>query len=87
MVIAESQITAKRQITIPMTIMKKLHLHPGDGLSFDEKDGQIHVVPKKSSNINDLFLRFSPKTKIRLTEEQLRKARQEIWGERYETRR
>ena len=84
MVIAESTITSKRQITIPVAIMKKLNLHPGDALSFDEHNGQVSVLPKKSSNIHDVFLKFSKKTKIRMTDEELVKARADAWGRRHE---
>ena len=82
MVIAQTTITLKRQITIPMSVMHKLNLHPGDALNFEDKNGEIHIMPNKTTNIMDLHHRFSKISKVKLTDNQMRQARADAWGSR-----
>src|SRR5690242_1126998 len=38
-------ITAKRQLTLPAAVVRKLDLHPGDQLSFSLEEGAILATP------------------------------------------
>ena len=40
-----SSLTSKGQITIPSDLRKKLHLQPGDKVTFEEKNGVITITP------------------------------------------
>ncbi|HEY3741867.1 MAG TPA: AbrB/MazE/SpoVT family DNA-binding domain-containing protein [Bryobacteraceae bacterium] len=43
MAIAQSKVTAQGQISVPMTVRKKLGIGPGSVLEWDENDGRIVV--------------------------------------------
>ena len=43
MTIAQSKVTAQGQISVPVEIRKKLGLHPGSVLEWDEKGGEVVV--------------------------------------------
>ncbi|MCR4336868.1 MAG: AbrB/MazE/SpoVT family DNA-binding domain-containing protein, partial [Candidatus Omnitrophica bacterium] len=43
MMIAQAKLTAKRQITLPIRIMRKLGVHPGDTIAFEEKDDHVEL--------------------------------------------
>jgi len=40
------RVKRKYQVTIPITIRKKLHLHEGDTLEIKEQDGNLILVPQ-----------------------------------------
>lgn len=80
MVISTSQISAKRQITIPLKVMIRLKLHPGDQIIFEEKNGHIEIKPPAEKFTLKHFLKkHRGHTTKKLTDEQIRAARQEAW--------
>ena len=82
MVIA-AKISSKRQITVPLKVMVRLKLSPGDQLVFEDKDGHVEVKPRMEKfTIRDFVNKHRGQTKIKLTDEEIRKARQEAWVQR-----
>jgi AbrB family looped-hinge helix DNA binding protein len=84
MVISISRITSKRQITLPVKVMHRLKIHPGDSIAFEEQGEHIEV--KSVSNkftIHDFIRKYRGATKKKFTDEQIREARQEAWVARY----
>ena len=45
------KLTAKRQVTIPQSICKKLGLEPGDFIQVFERDGVAHLVKISSDDL------------------------------------
>lgn len=84
MVIGKAKITTKGQITVPVHILRKLGLNPGDSLVFEENDGHIEVLPnEKKITVSEFIKKYSGSTKVKLTQEELNKARKEARGFRY----
>jgi len=76
MILSKAKVTSKFQITIPMRIVKKLHLNPGDTLSFDENASEIKLVNReKIFTANDLTKKYQHVSSIKAaTPEDLKKA-------------
>lgn len=49
-----SAVTTKGQVTIPSAIREKLHIHPGDKISFTIEDNRVVITRK----INDITAAF-----------------------------
>lgn len=45
-----SKIGARRQVTIPVKLFKKLHLQAGELVEFTEQKGKIILIPKQLTN-------------------------------------
>lgn len=59
MIISKAKISSKFQITLPIRIVKKLNLQPGDVLSFDEESEKIHIIPDtKDFSVLDLTKKY-----------------------------
>ena len=84
MVISEAKVSSKRQITLPIKIMKKLGISPGDSLAFDEigKDFIIRPKTKKISAL-DIHKHFAHLSKKKVSQEQINKAREDAWSSRH----
>ncbi len=81
MVIA-AKISSKRQITVPLKVMVRLKLNPGDQLVFEEKNGHMEVKSKTEKyTIRDFVNSQRGTTTKKLTDDEIRKARQEAWEE------
>ncbi len=80
MTIGESKITTKRQITLPLKLVQRLKLNPGDPVIFEEKDGHIEITTRTKFTIHDFIKKYQGKVKIKLTDAELKKAREEVWG-------
>ena len=81
MVIA-AKISSKRQITVPLKVMVRLKLNPGDQLIFEEKGGHIEVKPKEDKfTLRDFLNKRKGRVTKKLTDDEIRKARQEGWEE------
>ena len=80
MLTVDTKITSKRQITLPVSVMKRLHLSPGDSLTFLEKDGQVSVLPRKKFTIHDFHALKRAPVKIKATDKQIDQARELAWG-------
>ena len=80
MVISASKITSKRQITLPLKVMQRLKLNPGDKVVFEENNGHIEITTQAEKfTIRDFVKKYHGRTAKKLTNEQLRKAREEAW--------
>lgn len=78
-----AKISLKRQITVPLKVMVRLKLNPGDQLVFEEKDGHIEVKPQPEKfTIRDFVKKHNVKVTKKLTDEEIRKARLDAWQER-----
>lgn len=54
-ILAESTLTSKGQVTIPLAIRSKYQLDAGDTLVWRlEQDGSLRVEPKRSLTISDI---------------------------------
>jgi len=83
MILYEAQISSKRQITLPINIMKKLHLNPGDKLAFDEVRQQIIIKPSmKKSSATEIHKRFNHIVKKKVSQDKIDQARQESYTEK-----
>lgn len=81
--ITAAKISTKRQITIPLKVMLRLKLNPGDQLVFEEKDGHIEVKPQSGPfTIRDFVNNHRGKSAIKLTDADIRKAREDAWQEK-----
>ncbi len=83
MIISEAKITSKRQITLPVKILHRLKLHPGDPVVFEEKNGHIELMSRSKFTIDDLIKKYKNVSKKRATDEEIRKAREESWSSRF----
>ena len=82
MVISASKITSKRQITLPFKVMQRLKLNPGDRIVFEEHNGHIEITTQADQfTIKDFIKKYRGQTTKKLTNEQIRKAREESWHE------
>ncbi len=68
-----SSMTYKGQVTIPVSLRKKLKLEEGDKVKFVEKNGTVILIPFKKRKLMDIFNLF-PKSKISLTIEEMNEA-------------
>lgn len=82
MVISESKITTRGQITLPIKILKKLKLSPGDKVVFEEKNGEV-VLAKTAAPISalDLHTFFKHKPKKAVSLKQINQAREQAYLE------
>lgn len=80
MLMVDTKITSKRQITLPVSLMKKLHLGPGDSVTFQEVEGRIELKPRKKYTIRD-YLSRKPRNlpSIKLSDEQINRLREQAW--------
>lgn len=83
MVISQSKITTRGQITVPVKILKRLRLSPGDKIVFEEKDGEI-VLTKTSEPVSalDLHKYFQDKPKKSVSLDEIRRAREQSYTEK-----
>jgi AbrB family looped-hinge helix DNA binding protein len=78
MVINHAKITSKRQITIPIRIMRKLRLNPGDRVAFDEKKGHVEIQPaKKKMNALDLIGKYPDLSTKKITTADIHRIREQ----------
>lgn len=60
----------------------RLKLHPGDRLIFEDKGGHIEVKSRMEKfTIRDFVNKHRGRVTKKLTDEEIRKARQEAWEE------
>ena len=77
-----AKISSKRQITVPLKVMVRLKLNPGDQLVFEEKNGHMEVKPRTEKfTIRDFINNHRRLTTKKLTNKEIRKARAEAWIE------
>lgn len=81
MVIA-AKISSKRQITVPLKVMVRLKLNPGDLLVFEEKNGRVEVKPRvEKFTIRDFVNNHRGRVTKKLTDDEIRNAREQAWQE------
>lgn len=84
MVISEAKISSKRQITLPIKIMKKLGLMPGDALAFDEQEGKLVIKPKADKlSALDIPNHFSHLPKKHATQADINRARERAYVDKF----
>ena len=84
MMLSEAKITTKRQITIPVRVMKKLNIKPGDMVVFEQKGEHIEISSATHGfSIDDFIKKHSGRNKIKLTQNQINQARAASWGARH----
>ncbi len=80
--ITAAKISSKRQITVPLKIMLRLKLNPGDQLVFEDKNGHIEVKSQTEKfTIRDFVNKHQGHIAKKLTDDELRHARIEAWHE------
>ena len=85
MVISEAKITNKRQITVPIKVMEKLRIKPGDVIVFEGHGDHVVIAPAGIDfTIDDFIKKRSGQNKVRLSQGQLNRAREEAWVEGHE---
>jgi len=82
MVISESKLTSKRQITLPIKVLRYIGLTPGDRVIFQERNGHIELAASSKFSIDDLSAKYRNVSSKKATDEQINKARQEAWAQR-----
>jgi len=70
---SHSIITSKGQITIPVTIRKKLNLKTGDKIDFEIEEGNLRLIPA-SKSVSEVFGILSKKNKETHTVEEINTA-------------
>lgn len=84
MMIAQAKVTAKGQITLPVRVIRRLGIHPGDKIAFEEREDHVEIQPVvEKISARDLPKIFGKMNKIKLSQDQLRKAREEAGTWRY----
>ena len=84
MVISESKLTSKRQITLPIKVLRYIGLNPGDRVVFQERNGHIELTARSKFSVDDLSARYRNVSSKKATDEQINKARQDAWSTRKE---
>ena len=80
-----AKITAKGQITLPITIRRKLNLKDGDKVAFIEKNGEYKIInPTKMAIIEaqEAFIGLADELGLKSEEDVInlcKKVRKEIW--------
>jgi bifunctional DNA-binding transcriptional regulator/antitoxin component of YhaV-PrlF toxin-antitoxin module len=82
MIISESKLTSKRQITLPIKILRYIGLTPGDRVIFQERNGHIELAASSKFSIDDLSAKYRNVSSKKATDEEINKARQEAWSQR-----
>ncbi len=85
MIMQKAKITAKRQITVPIRVMRKLKLNPGDAITFQEKDDHIEILPaaKKFSAI-DIIGQYPELSTKKIISKDIQKIREQSFSQRSE---
>lgn len=82
MVISESKLTSKRQITLPIKVLRYIGLTPGDRVVFQERNGHIELATRSKFSVDELSTKYRNVSSRKATDEQINRARQESWGQR-----
>jgi AbrB family looped-hinge helix DNA binding protein len=82
MVISESKLTSKRQITLPVKVLRYIGLNPGDRVVFQEKNGHIELAARSKFSVDDLSAKYRHVSSKKATTEQINRARQDAWRPR-----
>lgn len=76
MIMQKTKITAKGQVTVPVAVMRKLGLTPGDKIHFVERNGRVEIVPgNEKFSAADLSRKYKGAFKKKLTQKQLKELR------------
>ncbi len=80
--ITAAKISSKRQVTVPLKVMLRLKLNPGDQLVFEERNGHMEVKPQAEKfTISDFVNKHRGHTSKKFTDDEIRNARTEAWQE------
>ena len=80
MLISTSKITSKRQITLPVKVMSRLKVHPGDSVVFEETNGHVEVKSISDQfTVRDFIHKHRGITNKKLSDEQIKEARGQAW--------
>lgn len=80
MMISDAKITTKGQITLPVRIMKKLKIKPGDRVIFEQRGEHVEIAAADQSfSIDDFIKKHSGRNKSRVTQKAINKARKKAW--------
>ena len=85
MVISQAKITSKRQLTLPIKIMHRLQLNPGDPVIFEDKNGHIEITSKAAFTIEELIRKYQKLAAKKISNEEINKARAKSWSSRART--
>jgi AbrB family looped-hinge helix DNA binding protein len=81
MVLCQTKITAKRQITLPLKIVNRLKLTPGDPVVFEEHNGHIEITRPANFTIDDFVEKHHSKKHKRISDKKIRQVREEFWSD------
>jgi AbrB family looped-hinge helix DNA binding protein len=81
MVVATSKVTNQGQISVPAEVRKDLGIRAGTELIWDRNENGDYTVRPKRFTLADLHRMVGPST-VRLTDQELHKARQEFLASR-----
>lgn len=62
MIVDESRVTQKGQVTIPASIRKQLGLRPGDKVRFETDDGNVKIT-RATSRLLDGYGAVTPRSR------------------------
>jgi AbrB family looped-hinge helix DNA binding protein len=81
MLVATSKVTNQGQISVPAEVRKDLGIRAGTELIWDRNEDGDYTVRPKRFTLADLHRMVGPST-VRLTDQELKKARQEFLASR-----
>ena len=81
MLVATSKVTNQGQISVPAEVRKDLGIRAGTELIWDRDENGDYTVRPKRLTLADLHRMVGPAT-VRLTDQELRKARREFLASR-----
>ena len=80
MVISTSKITYKRQITLPIKVMSRLKLNPGDNVVFEERNGRVEIKSVSDKfTVQDFIKKHRGVTNKKFSDKQIKEARAQAW--------
>jgi AbrB family looped-hinge helix DNA binding protein len=79
MVLAESKLTSKRQITLPKSVLHYLGLNPGDPIVFKKMGGRIELTARSKFSIEDLTRKYRVTSSKKASDDEIRKASEDVW--------
>ncbi len=81
MLVAKSKVTRQGQISVPAEVRRDLGLHTGSELVWDRQENGDYLIRPKRITLADVHELLGP-PKVRLTERELREARQAFLASR-----
>ncbi|VAX37538.1 hypothetical protein MNBD_UNCLBAC01-1935 [hydrothermal vent metagenome] len=83
MIMQKAKLTVKRQITVPIRVVRRLGLNPGDMVIFEEVKNHIEIQSaKKKFSAIDIIGKYPELSTKKITDQDIQKIRKKIFVEK-----